>query len=60
MDDKDIQKESLKHQTIRLSVVADCPYYNTSVIITKDYAVSTDIVDENHHFNTGNSLSISS
>ncbi|WXU00352.1 MAG: hypothetical protein Ctma_1066 [Catillopecten margaritatus gill symbiont] len=56
----DIQAEYLKYKTIRLSIIADCPYYNTSSIVTKDYTVATDILDENHRFNTGNSLSISS
>lgn len=57
---KGIQAECSKYQTIRLSITADCPYYNTSTIITKDYTVATDILDENHRFNTGNSVSINS
>jgi hypothetical protein len=59
MPDIDIQEEVLKHKIIRFSIVADCPYYNTSTIITKDYRIDTDIMDEKYRFNTGDSLSIS-
>jgi len=59
MPDINIQEEVLKHKFIRFSIIADCPYYNTSTIITKNYSIDTDIMDEKYRFNTGNSLSIS-
>jgi hypothetical protein len=59
IENGDIQKECDKHKIIRISVVASCPYYNTSSIITKDYEVATDIMDKKYRFNTGNSLSVS-
>jgi hypothetical protein len=59
IEDGEIQTESLKHIIIRLSIIANCPYYNTSAIITKDYTVATDILEESYQFNTGDSLSIS-
>ncbi len=55
---KDIQKECSNYQIIRLSITADCPYYNTASIIIKDYKVDTDIMTKEYRFNTGNSLSI--
>jgi hypothetical protein len=59
IENENIQEKSSKHKIIRISVIASCPYYNTSSIITKDYVVATDIMDKKYHFNTGNSLSIS-
>ncbi|CAB9544854.1 hypothetical protein BROOK1789C_2001 [Bathymodiolus brooksi thiotrophic gill symbiont] len=58
--DEDIQIECLKYQIIRLSITADCPYYNTSSIDIKDYKVETDIMQRDYRFNTGDSVSITS
>jgi len=60
IDGGDIQAECLKYQTIRLSITADCPYYNTSSIVTKDYIVNGNIMEGVYRFNTGDSLSICS
>lgn len=60
IENKDIQVEASQYETIRLSITANCPYYNTSSIITKDYEVKTDFMEENYRFNTGDSLSLSS
>ncbi|SFV85469.1 hypothetical protein MNB_SUP05-SYMBIONT-4-1403 [hydrothermal vent metagenome] len=58
IEDENIQIECLKYQIIRLSITADCPYYNTSNIIIKDYVVDSDIMERKYRFNTGDSLSI--
>lgn len=54
----DIIEEIKKFESIRISIHADCPFYNTSAIISKDYNVETCLLDRNHTFNTGNNLSI--
>lgn len=46
-----------KYEWIRISIHANCPFYNTSTIISKDYKVETCLLDRNHTFNTGNDLS---
>lgn len=47
-----------KYEWIRISIHANCPFYNTSTVISKDYKVETCLLDKNHTFNTGNNLSI--
>lgn len=54
-----IIQECEKYEVIRVSIRATCPYYGTSVITSKDYNSSDDILNKNHSFNTGNSLSCS-
>ncbi|SMM97705.1 hypothetical protein SPONN_586 [uncultured Candidatus Thioglobus sp.] len=56
----DIQKEILKHKNLRISITANCPYYGTATILTKDYNTQDDILEDTYHFNTGDSLSVSS
>ncbi len=54
-----IVQECKKYETIRISIKASCPYYGTSVITSKEYSNSEDILNNTHSFNTGNSLSCS-
>ena len=54
-----IVQECKKYETIRVSIKASCPYYGTSVITSKEYSNSEDILNNTHSFNTGNSLSCS-
>ncbi|WP_141048212.1 hypothetical protein [Aliarcobacter cryaerophilus] len=58
VDNGDIIEEIGKFESIRISIHANCPFYNTSAIISKDYKVKTCLLDKNHTFNTGNNLSI--
>ena len=58
--DDNIIEESAKYETIRVSIRATCPYYGTSVITSRDYNFTEDVLSERHTFNTGNSLSCSS
>lgn len=54
----DIVKDIKKYEWIRISIHANCPFYNTSAIISKDYKVETCLLDNNYTFNTGNDLSV--
>lgn len=57
-DNGDILAECSDYQYIRVSIRASCPYYGTSTILSKNYDVDNDILNANHSFNTGDSLSI--
>ena len=54
----DIIEDIRRYEWIRVSIHANCPFYNTSAIISKDYKVETCLLDRNHTFNTGNDLSV--
>ena len=58
-NDGDIIAKCKNFETIRVSIRATCPYYGTSVISSREYNHSEDILNSNHSFNTGNSLSCS-
>jgi hypothetical protein len=55
-EDFDILEKIKKFEKIRVSIRATCPEYNTSTIVSKDYIVKSDILDNTHKFNTGNSI----
>ncbi|SFV66682.1 hypothetical protein MNB_SM-5-598 [hydrothermal vent metagenome] len=57
--DGDILEKCKTFEIIRISVYAECPYYGTSTVLSKDYNVKEDILSEQYHFNTGDSLSCS-
>lgn len=56
----DILSECSKYEKIRVSIKTICPYYGTSLVLSKDYDVIGDILGSNYSFNTGNSLAVSS
>lgn len=57
--ESNIVDKSKEFEKIRVSIRATCPYYNTSVISSKEYTYTQDILSNSHIFNTGNSLSCS-
>ncbi len=57
-NDSNIIEESKKYEKIRVSIRITCPYYNTSLIVSKDYDVKQDILSPKHRFNTGDTNSI--
>lgn len=54
----DITTRCCDFEKIRVSIKASCPYYGTSVVVSRDYDIHNDILNSNHSFNTGDSLSI--
>ena len=41
---------------VRISAFVSCPYYSTSAVISKNYQISTKLLDSSYSFNTGNSV----
>ena len=58
--EKDIITECQKFDTIQVSIKAECPYYGTSFVTSKEYNKNEDILNSSYSFNTGDSLSCSS
>jgi len=55
-NDSNIIQDVKKYNKIRISISADCPYYNTSAIKLVEYSIPDNICDSSYKFNTGNNL----